>query len=212
MELTLAVIGVIAGVVSIILGGFAIWLSFQFYDKSNKVDTSVQTALEGIRAQTNTLQSITGKHLERLTKFVTTPRNESAQTSQILEITLREIPDLIQRLQPATQATSDPVLRGYLTSAYIALWNYTGTTNIWGAYGLPNAEDFDEDERNHTLARQIVDRSAADFRYVQATIIAQISDDEIRASPLFHMYEEALRFVPATGDTVEVFARRAQQG
>jgi hypothetical protein len=99
-----------------------------------------------------------------------------------------------------------------LTSAYIALWNYTGTTNIWGAYGLPNAEDFDEDERNHTLARQIVDRSAADFRYVQATIIAQISDDEIRASPLFHMYEEALRFVPATGDTVEVFARRAQQG
>src|SRR5687768_3450247 len=94
-EIMLEVFGLAADIVSLVLGGFAIWLSWQFYDKSRTVDTSVQLALKGIETQTAALQTLSVKYMDRLTRFVTTPREESGQASQVLAMTLRELPDIV---------------------------------------------------------------------------------------------------------------------
>lgn len=59
---------------SIALALVAIGQATYFFIKSKDSEKTVETALDGIRQQTETLQKIAGRQLDRLTKFVTEPR------------------------------------------------------------------------------------------------------------------------------------------
>lgn len=67
-------IGIIAGAVSVILAIVAIWQAMYFYTKGKDTESSVTSSLMGIKAQVETLQSVNTKITDRLTKFVTTPK------------------------------------------------------------------------------------------------------------------------------------------
>jgi len=201
---------IVASFVSLILGGVAIWLSLYFYTQAKNTELRVQVALEGIKTQTDALQALNGKHLDRLTKYVTTPREESTQTAQLFAATIRDIPDIVLRLLPPPQAGTH-VSRSEIVHTYLALWNYTATANIWASFCLPSPQNFNEE--THRIVKYVVDRSAADFNYMTG-LVDQLRQDEIMAcAPSYIQFyrevQDNLRGM--VGDTAHYFAQRARE-
>jgi len=204
---------IVASFVSLIVSGLAIWMSLYFYTQSKNSERAVQVALEGIKAQTDALQALNARTLDRLTKYVTTPRDEPSQTIQILYAAIRDLPEMALKLRPHAPQAVDEGTRRELIQLYIALWNYTATTNVWVGFRLPNPQDFNDQDNFHCLIKTVVDRSAADFRYM-TTIIEQIRPEDLRACApsIIAFYDEVqTRLRPLVGDTAHHFAQRAKQ-
>ena len=198
---------IVASFVSLILAGVAIWQAMYFYTQGKNTEAKVDTALEGIRAQTDALQALNARTLDRLTKYVTTPRNDTTQSAQVLADAVRELPNIVLSLRMPAPNVQDDSLRREIVHAYIALWNYTATANVWASYCLPLFDNFDENNPNDILAKTIVDRSAADFNYM-TEIIYHVPASELKATSYFHLYEEVQRhLLNRVGDSTHHFAR-----
>jgi hypothetical protein len=183
-------VGLVAGVVSVILAVVAIWQAMYFYSKGKDTESRVETALVGIKAQVETLQAVNAKITERLTRYVTTPRNEAAQTAELFAVTLRSLPDIALKFLPPSQAAS---------------------TNVWASFCLPHPEDFDPER--HALAKRVVDQSAIDFKTISG-LIAQLDQQEIqnRQFQFAHLYNEVTQHLRAlVGDKSEHFARMSKR-
>jgi len=63
-----------AAIASIVLAVVAIGLSIFFWMKGKDTETRVATALEGIRSQTDALQKLTGRWMDRFTRYATEPK------------------------------------------------------------------------------------------------------------------------------------------
>jgi hypothetical protein len=68
-------VGITSLVVSFFFGGFAIWLSMHFYTKAKDTEREVSNSLESIKAQTDTLQKLTARWMDRFTRHATEPAN-----------------------------------------------------------------------------------------------------------------------------------------
>ena len=201
---------IVASFVSLILAGIAIWQAMYFYTQGKNTEAKVETALEGIRAQTDALQALNARTLDRLTKYVTTPRNEPTQSAQLLADTLRDLPNIVLSLKMPAANVQDDSLRREIIHAYIALWNYTAHANIWASFCLPSIEEFDENKPYDSYVKSIVDRCAADFNYM-TDIIQKVPTTDLQSSSYYHMYEEVQHdLISRVGDTVQQFARRAR--
>jgi hypothetical protein len=55
--------------------------------------------------------------LDRLTKYVTTPRDDASQTVKVLYATIRELPDIVLKLRPPTFQSNEEGLRQGLMNA-----------------------------------------------------------------------------------------------
>ena len=90
------VISVVAGLVSIILGFLAIALSLWFYRQTKDTEKNVSGSLTKIETQAEMLQKITGRQLDRLTKYVTESKrdNQDEQTSAIIKV-IAQLPAML---------------------------------------------------------------------------------------------------------------------
>lgn len=70
---------------------------------------------------------------------------------------------------------------------------------------------FDHLNEWHIRCKTIVDRSAADFKYM-SDILSKVSVADIQASAYSHLYQEVIGTLgPLVGDTSEHFVRVSQQ-
>ena len=60
--------------VSIILAVLAMWFAFYVYDKGKNTDQSITNSLAKIESQAESLQKLSGKWMDRLTRYVTEHR------------------------------------------------------------------------------------------------------------------------------------------
>ncbi len=204
-------IGIIAGIASVILAGVAIWQAMYFYTRGKDTESRVEAALVSIKAQVETLQAVNAKITDRLTRYVTTPRNDAAQTAELFAVTLRSLPEIALKFLPPTQATNDPALRHEITLAYVGLWYYAASANVWASFCLPRPEDFDPER--HSLVKRVVDQSAADFKYMNG-LVSQLNQQEIQSQQFqfAHFYSEVIQHLQSlVGDTSEHFARMSKQ-
>ncbi len=214
----LEITSIVASVVGAILAVVAIWQSMYFYTQAKGSEARVQLALTEIKVQTEALKALSGRQLDRLTKYATTPREEHPHAAQVLADTMRDIPNIVLRLMPApTNAPSQPALhspsRSELVHLWVALWSYVGSTNVWASFSLPSPQTFDEDDNFHRIAKRTVDRSAGDFQFM-SSIVDHLSRDEIEACDpyyidLYNETQEHLRGM--VGDTAYNFAQTTQQ-
>ncbi len=204
-------IGLIAGIASVILAVVAIWQSMYFYTKGKDTESRAEAALVGIRAQVETLQAVNAKITERLTKYATTPRNDSAQAAELFAVTLRSLPEIALKFLPPSQTTNEPAMRREITLAYVGLWYYAASTNVWASFCLPNPEDFDNER--HASIKRVLDQSATDFKYMNG-LVAQLDQQEIQSQnfQFSHLYSEVTQHLQSVvGDTSEHFARMSKQ-
>ena len=163
---------IVASFVSLILAGVAIWMSIHFYTQSKNSEANVQIALEGIKAQTAALQALNARTLDRLTKYVTTPRDESAQAVELVYGTIRQITAIIPGLKPPDANLGVEATRTELAMTYVVLWHYTAKANVWASMMLPPADKFDNTNRFDQLVRHVLDSSNTDFEQIGNLVAA----------------------------------------
>lgn len=199
-----------SSITSTVLAVIAIWQAIYFYTQAKNTETRVETALSAIQAQVQTLQSINGKTLERLTKYATTHREDgTSQVANALSSALKELPTILLHFKAPTQDTSTAATRTEIINCYICLWYYTATANVNAALCLPPVEEFDENNSYHVFVKNGVDRSFADFNYM-TTVISNLTTNDIAISTYQNLYDETKNsLVNFVGDTAQHFARRA---
>lgn len=198
-----------ASIASIILAVVAIWQAVHFYTQGKNTESRVETALSSIRAQVETLQSINGRTLDRLTKYATTHREDGAsQAAQALSTALRDLPAIFLQFKVPSQDSTQAVMRKEIVSGYICMWYYTATANINASFSLPPVDEFDENNQYHAYIKDSIDRSFADFKYMSG-IIHNIGADEINSSFYLNLYDEVKNsLINYVGDTAQYFSRK----
>lgn len=181
---------VVASIVSVILGVFALTLSVYFFVTNRKTEKDVSNSLTKIETQAEILQKIAGKQLDRLTKYVTEQRSGAMDEAlpQLITI-LAELPQtIIAQTQRPTTGNQDQ-LTDELIGCYIGLYFYAAQTNYWSQFNLPNISDFDENDEFHNTAKRIVDLSAADFKFI-SDILEKCDTIRLESHTLYHLFHE----------------------
>ena len=191
--MTVEIWSIVSSIVSVILAFFAIVISIWFFMVSRKTEKDVSNALAEIKTQADMLQKISGKQLDRLTKYVTDAK-KSVQSDDVLSEILKVIIQIPQTLTSslndgsATQRTNEQLLQE-LVSCYIALYFYSAQTNYWAQIMLPNVNEFDPQNHFDAACKRSVDMSAQDF-YAMAKILSGVESTRLSQNSLNHLLEE----------------------
>lgn len=202
-----------ASVASILLALVAMAMSLYFYCQTKNSEAKVENALEGIKAQTEALQRLSGRYLDRLTKYVTTPKEgpnaESTAVVQALDRLPAQIQTAVSILIAPSVGQQDALVKEII-NCYIALLYYVGLTNVWSSFTLPSAENFDETDSWHQQIKTVVDRSYHDFMHIENLVFA-LDKQKLQSSDLVHLLGEIGNvYRPLIRDTAAVFSLRAK--
>ncbi|MGH8523278.1 MAG: hypothetical protein ACREXY_03410 [Gammaproteobacteria bacterium] len=166
------VLNTAVGLMSLVLGGFAIWLGLHFYEKAKESEKQTASALEAIRAQSDALQKLTGRWMDRFTRHATEPK-PADEGLMALVSAMADLPTTILTTLRITPSTDPAQLEGVLNElvdSYIGLYYYTAITNVTAQVILPAPEDYDETSDYHRTVRRFVDVSATDFDHMARTL------------------------------------------
>lgn len=204
-------LSIASSIASLVLAVIATWQAVYFYTQTKNTETRVETTLASINAQVQTLQSINAKTLDRLTKYVTSPRDEpSAQLVQALSTSIEQSAALFQKIQAPGDTAAIASIKNELVITYIAIWYYSATTNVWASFSLPPVQEFSEDVSYHSIVKNILDKSSADF-VLLSNIVNQLTDGQVDASGLRHFYDEVRdTYIHMVGDTAHHFTKQSR--
>ena len=195
-------LSLISSAVSIALAIIAICLSLYFFVQSRNVQQNVSSALVEIKTQTGLLQKLTFKQLDRLTKFVT-ERPDQQQLDELSKFSSIFREDLKRQEGIHKQLVKETL------NCYIGIYFYTALTNYWAQGYIPSSDQFDKNNRDHVLARRVVDLSCEDFNLL-AGILNNATPDELNASPLVGLMKETQeRWRPFVRTSQQVFESRS---
>jgi hypothetical protein len=129
MAEAVTIVSLVAGIVSVLLGLLAIGISLYFYTQTKNTEKDVSGLLEGIRAQTETLQKIVGRQMDRLIRGVT-EQAPSSDFSALYEMigAIKDIPTTVITLLQAPSSSStqaaqwwkEEAIKGYIGAYYYA--------------------------------------------------------------------------------------------
>jgi len=199
------------GLMSLALGGFSIWLSFQFYTKAKDAEVSAAKSLEGIKSQTDTLQRLAGKWIDRLTKYVTEPK-PADEGMMTLVAAVADLPTtILSQVQLNSPTSTDfqansPLVIQDLVSCYIAVYWYAAMSNVATQALLPSKDEFDLANDSHVLVQRLIDGSAQDYAHM-ADVLNGLDPQLLQGSPLKHLLDDAVDvYSPHVATSAEKFA------
>src|SRR5712692_7874432 len=164
------VINTAASLMSLALGGFAIWLALNLYTKAKDTETKVSSTLEAIKAQTEALQRLTGRWMDRFTRHATEPR-PADEGLLMLVSTVANLPSAIlaqlSSMPQTSAALSQQVLIQEMVDGYIGLYYYSALANVLAQSMLPAEHEFDAANGFHVGVQATIDSSAADVQLME---------------------------------------------
>ena len=178
----------ISSIVSIGIAVFAVWIGWLFYKKGSEAETRAETALAGIKGQTDTLAKLSSSQIRQLTKAVT----QQSPTEKALIEALSKSIDRSEMIEkhikvPTTEDTT--VMRQEIVCAYILLYYYSAVGNNLLTYVLPH----NDDEKVFEVISPYIDSTFADFKHMES-VMSHVAEGEIRANPFVHLY--AIKWTP----------------
>jgi hypothetical protein len=183
------------GLMSLALGGFALWLAWDIYSRAKESEKEAAITLEAIKTQTDSLQKLNGRLLDRLTRYATSPRPVD-EGIQMLITTIATLPaTLLNHMGTQTGTTAsatqpDEAAMTDLVACYIMLYYYSGLTNAAAQSTLPTKEMFETSPSEYAAIKRLVDMSASDFIYMK-NIVNKVHPSRITASIYHPSYIEA---------------------
>jgi hypothetical protein len=203
---------IVASVVSVALGVFAIVLSIYFYAKGRQTEVAVSSSLTQIQTQAEMLQKLAGRQLDRLTKYVTegpTPAKEESLPQ--IEALISKLPEQLTAVlakQPGHENFEH--LRGEVVTCYCLLYFYTAQANFWAQMSLPPIDQFDPKNQFHAMVKRILDMSERDFNTL-ANLLPGQDLKRIEGTPAFQLVHEAKdQWRNAVRSTEQAFIDREQ--
>ncbi len=205
----------VVGLTSLLMGGLAIWLSLHMYEKAKDSETKSAETLQAIKAQSEALQKLTGRWMDRFTRHATSPRPADEGLMQLVQV-VAELPSTILATVDVSRQTSQPSgtssMQQEIAASYIALYYYTAIANVLAQNLLPQEQSFDPSNTFHTGVRGMVDKSAADYDTI-AQLLNGLDRDLITSSSLRHLFNETLaEWSPHVRYTSQVFTQRESDG
>lgn len=206
IKIDMNLISTLAGLMSIVLGVFAIWLSIYFFNQSKNAERQTATRLAEIKAQAEILKDITAKQMTRLIRHATEQR--PMEDIFTLISTVKNIPDTNIQLHLQQQEIAN--LTAQAVEGYIGSYYYSAVTNCLLQLYLPDAKSFDSNNQLHTFVKTIIDMSYKDFNNLKA-LFASVSQDLIQNSPVSSYYISVEQFwSPLVKDSATCFIEREQ--
>ena len=204
---------VVASIVSIILAVVAIGLAVFFFVVGRNTEIRVGASLSKIETQAEMLQKLTGRQLERLTRFVTEDRRptDDPKVAEFMN-TFMELAKPHAASLGNVDAGGDVVqLRAQLLNTYVLTYYYVAVSNYWAQFLLPDADEYEAKNDFHVLARRMVDQSATDFAAL-AQWLSQLSKTELSRLPAARFLEETEQFWKGEVKSVsDVYIEREKQ-
>ena len=182
-------INIIAGISSIIISIVAIYLSITFYIAGRKTENSVSISLAEIKTQTNALQKLSGKQIDKLMDHVFDGNISQSDTMGQIINALSQIPITITTILRQPIDNPNQASQEQIAMLYSALYFYIAQTNYWSQFYLPKAIDFDQHNEFHALTKRIIDLSDNDFSVV-AIWLSQCDPHLIEKTPLYNYLKE----------------------
>lgn len=193
-------INLIASVASLILSIVAIWLSLYFYNQAKKTENTVNSSLESIKSQATSLERLTARWMDRLTKYVTDSRPADETTVMLMSLIKETVTPVSTQLNAPASTQNEELI-----SSYIAIYYYAAITNIEGQALLPS--DIADLETDGATIKGIVDSSNNDFLHLKG-VLSGINERKLKASPLYHLFLEAVDMKPHVRDTANSYSAK----
>ncbi|MFH1686619.1 MAG: hypothetical protein ABIE70_03755 [bacterium] len=187
-------ISFVGDVAALVLAVVAIWLALYFYKQGKGTELAVSNSLTKIETQTDVLNNVTMRQLDRLTKYVTQSRKlgEDESLTKFIE-SVRGLAEAASKPSAGDQGTTPELESSALEKTlWIAVQFYAGQANYWSQGYIPDASQFDPNNPNHQLAKHIVDLSHADF-IIASQKVRELKPHDVDATGLRHMYDETNR-------------------
>jgi hypothetical protein len=210
----MTVINTAVGLTSIILGGFAIWLSLHLYTRSKDAERAVTNGLEAIKAQSEDLQRLTGRWMDRFTRHATEPR-PADEGLMMLVSTVANLPSaILTQLSALPQTSAGPSQQALIQESidgYIGLYYYSALANVLAQSQLPPEHEFDAQNQLHVGIQAIIDGSASDFQ-LMANALTRADPARVQSSSLQHLLNAAInQWRPHVRSSSQLFAFWRQQ-
>lgn len=187
----LTVLNTAVGLMSLVLGGFAIWLSLQFYSKAKEAETRTAVTLEAIKAQSEALQKLTGRWMDRFTRHATEPKPADEGLLALVNAMANLPTTILTHLRVYTESRGGEAQEAALSeivNGYVCLYHYTALANIGWQAVIATSDDLDETDPRYTMAVQIVDSTATDFRYME-TVLGKVDRSRLNASAYINLLD-----------------------
>jgi hypothetical protein len=198
------VVGLVSLVTSIVLSILAIFLSAYFYTQAKNTEARVQTSLAEIKQQTDALQRLSGRMLDRLTRAVTEgrPDHEHRQMVLLVEAMRTFHPgNAVPVNQPTTTGTTE---RRDLVQLWACAYLYASISNVFCQGLLPDSVADVGDE-----LRRLVDMTYADVNTLEGWLGTPDDQWTPVAKTLFDYAN--LSWKPHIADTLKFYQNREQQ-
>ena len=159
-------LNILSGAFSIAISIIAMLLSIAFYFAGRNTEIRVSTSLAKIEAQTDALQKLSGRQIDKLMKHAFDDSGQAATNDAMIQLmnNLSQIPITITTILRQPSSTTNHTQ--LVADLYSALYFYTAQTNYWSQFYLPKATDFNETDANHAHIKRVVDLSYSDFNAV----------------------------------------------
>ncbi len=195
-------INLIASIASLILSVLAIALSLFFYKEAKNAEGKSELALKGIKTQTQSLENLTAKWMDRLTKYATTPKQADETTSFLFTI-IKEFTSNRPAAQMLPSPEEDPTTQNIITN-YIAIYYYTAVANVALQNYLPPIEDLVENPN----AKNLLDTSYNDFNALER-LLGEVDKSVLAKNALNSLYEITVeQWKPHVKDSTMVYVSR----
>lgn len=196
----------IVSIFSIVLSGLAIYLCLHFYDKSKQTEKETSNSLIKIDTQTDMLQELTGKWMDKLTGYATRnkPNPLELPFQQLLKI-IPQLPKDITKNMDQENITKEQL--NQLRTLGIFFYFYCAQTNIWSQQSLPNVANFNKNDPNHNYISTIINVSHRDFKSITKQF-SKIDQKELKQLPMYYLYNDTKNhFSNFVMSTEEIFLK-----
>ena len=199
-------LSVVSSSVSIILAIIAIALSIYLFVQSKNTEKEVTNALSSIKTQVDSLQKLTGRWMDRLTKYATEPKDPFEMIAIVSA--LQELPEkFAAQISLPIASKSEEIMTDRLIASYISILYYVAVANYAIQGYLPPIEEVLEND----YWKRLLDRSYQDY-YAIENLLITVDIDRINQNSLGYLYNITINsWKPIVRDSTMVYSARASQ-
>jgi hypothetical protein len=198
------VVGLSGLVSTVVLGALAIVLSVYFFNAAKNTESNVKVALGEIRQQVTSLEKITARQLDRLTKAVVEPKVNRDEVFLLKVVEAFSKTSGSQLVQPSPVQPMPPEAIDHILRLHIVAYLYAGVANwLLQSFVPQSMSELSPD------TRRLVDLTHSDFQILDS-ILSNVERITLEKHPLFQLYAEAVSvWKPLVRDTLGVYASRS---
>lgn len=202
------IINLASALLSVALAIIAIWLSIYFYTKGKDTEKETSSALAAIKAQSEALQKLTGRWMDRFTRHATEPKPLDEGLLSLVNAVANLPTLIITQLKPQPDTATQETLIAENINCYVLLYHYAALANVLAQGLLPSEDYFDPAESTHSTLASIIDNTVADFNRM-ANLLNNVHPTRIEQSTYINLLRDTVnRWQPLVKDKDGVFENR----